>query len=45
MCSHDCLGTRSIDQAGLKLRNPSASASRVLGLMVCATMPDDFSNS
>jgi hypothetical protein len=39
-------GTHSEDQAGLKLRNPpassSASASRVLGLKVCATTPGDF---
>jgi hypothetical protein len=29
----------SKDQAGLKLRNPPASASRVLGLKACATTP------
>jgi hypothetical protein len=29
--------TRFIDQAGLELRNPLASASRVLGLKACAT--------
>jgi hypothetical protein len=34
-----CPGTHSVDQAGLKLRNPPASASRVLGLKVCATIP------
>jgi hypothetical protein len=34
-----CLGTHSVDQAGLELRNPSASASQVLGLKVCATTP------
>jgi hypothetical protein len=28
-----------VDQAGLELRNPPASASQVLGLKVCATMP------
>ncbi|EDL32946.1 mCG128136, partial [Mus musculus] len=27
-----CPGTHSVDQAGLELRNPPASASRVLGL-------------
>jgi hypothetical protein len=32
-----CPGTHSVDQAGLELRNPLASASRVLGLKVCAT--------
>jgi hypothetical protein len=30
-------GTHFVDQAGLELRNPPASASRVLGLKVCAT--------
>jgi hypothetical protein len=34
-----CPGTHSVDQAGLELRNPPASASRVLGLKVCITMP------
>ena len=38
-CSPGCPGTHSIDQAGLKLRNLPASASRVLGLKVCATTP------
>jgi hypothetical protein len=35
-------GTHSVDQAGLKLRNPpaSASASQVLGLKACATMTE-----
>jgi hypothetical protein len=28
-----------VDQAGLELRNPPASASRVLGLKACATTP------
>jgi hypothetical protein len=32
-----CPGTHSVDQAGLKLRNPPASASQVLGLKACAT--------
>jgi hypothetical protein len=32
-----CPGTHTVDQAGLKLRNPPASASRVLGLKACAT--------
>jgi hypothetical protein len=32
-----CPGTHSVDQAGLQLRNPSASASRELRLKVCAT--------
>jgi hypothetical protein len=39
LCSPGCPGTHSVDQAGLKLRNPPASASRVLGLKVCATTP------
>jgi hypothetical protein len=32
-----CPGTYFVDQAGLELRNPPASASRVLGLKACAT--------
>ena len=28
-----------VDQTGLKLRNPPASASRALGLKACGTMP------
>jgi hypothetical protein len=28
-----------LDQAGLELRNPPASASQVLGLKACATTP------
>jgi hypothetical protein len=30
--SPGCPGTHSVDQAGLELRNPPASASQVLGL-------------
>jgi hypothetical protein len=37
--SPGCLGTHSVDQAGLKLRNSPASASQVLRLKVCATTP------
>jgi hypothetical protein len=37
LCSPGCLGTHTVDQVGLKLRSPPASASRVLGLKVCAT--------
>jgi hypothetical protein len=37
LCSPGCSGTHSVDQAGLELRNPPASASQVLGLKVCAT--------
>jgi hypothetical protein len=33
------LGLNSVDQAGLELRNPPASASQVLGLKACAIMP------
>jgi hypothetical protein len=29
-------GVPFVDQAGLELRNPTASASRVLGLKACA---------
>jgi hypothetical protein len=36
LCSSGCPGTHSVDQAGLELRNPPASASQVLGLKVCA---------
>jgi hypothetical protein len=32
-------GTHSVDQAGLELRNPPASAFQVLGLKACTTMP------
>jgi hypothetical protein len=32
-----CPGTHFVDQAVLELRNPPASASRVLGLKACAT--------
>jgi hypothetical protein len=35
--SPGCPGTHSVDQAGLELRNPPASASRVLRLKACAT--------
>jgi hypothetical protein len=34
-----CPGTHFVDQAGLELRNPLASASQVLGLKVCITTP------
>jgi hypothetical protein len=34
-----CPGTHFVDQAGFKLRNLPASASRVLGLKACATTP------
>jgi hypothetical protein len=39
--SPGCPGTHSVDQAGLELRNPpaSASASWVLGLKACTTTP------
>jgi hypothetical protein len=37
--SPGCPGTHFVDQAGLELRNPPASASQVLGLKACATMP------
>jgi hypothetical protein len=35
--SPGCPGTHFVDQADLKLRNPPASASQVLGLKACAT--------
>jgi hypothetical protein len=37
--SPGCPGTHFVDQAGLELRNPPASASQVLGAKVCATTP------
>jgi hypothetical protein len=37
--SPGCPGTHFVDQTGLELRNLPASASRVLGLKTCATMP------
>jgi hypothetical protein len=37
--SPDCPGTHFVDQAGLELRNPPASASRVLGLKTCTITP------
>jgi hypothetical protein len=37
LCSAVCPGTHFVDQAGLELRNPPASASQVLGLKACAT--------
>jgi hypothetical protein len=39
--SPGCLRTHFVDKAGLELRNPPASASRVLGLKVCATTPSN----
>jgi hypothetical protein len=38
------LGTHSVDQAGLELRNPPASAFQVLGLKACATTPKTLSS-
>jgi hypothetical protein len=37
LCSPGCPRTHSVDQAGLELRNPPASASQVLKLKACAT--------
>jgi hypothetical protein len=37
LCSPGCPGTHSVDQFGLELRNPSASASQVLGLQAFDT--------
>jgi hypothetical protein len=39
LCNPGCPGTHFVDQAGLELRHPPASASRVLGLKACATTP------
>jgi hypothetical protein len=38
LCSPGCPETHFVDQAGLELRNPPASASQVLRLKACATM-------
>jgi hypothetical protein len=43
LCSPGCPGTHSVDQAGLELRNSPVSASQVLGLKVCTTMPGETS--
>jgi hypothetical protein len=37
LCSPGCPGTHFVDQAGLELRNPPASASQVLELKTCTT--------
>jgi hypothetical protein len=37
LCTPGCPRTHCVDQAGLELRNPPASASQVLGLQACAT--------
>jgi hypothetical protein len=37
--SSGCSGTHFVDQAGLELRNPPASASQALGLKAWATTP------
>ena len=37
LCIPGCPRTHFVDQAGLELRNPPASASQVLGLKACAT--------
>jgi hypothetical protein len=37
LCSPGCPGTHSVDQAILRLRDPPASASHVLGIKMCAT--------
>jgi hypothetical protein len=39
VCSPGCPRTHFVDQAVLELRDPLASASRVLGLKACATTP------
>jgi hypothetical protein len=44
LCSSACPGNHSVDQAGLELKDPAASAHRVLRLKACATLPsyNDF---
>jgi hypothetical protein len=41
---YSCPGTHFVDQAGLELRNPPASASWVLGLKACATTARPYLN-
>jgi hypothetical protein len=43
--SPGCPGPHFVDQAGLELRNPPASASRALGLKACATTAQLLLNS
>jgi hypothetical protein len=46
LCRPGCPGTHFVDQAGLKVKNPPASASQVLGLKACtatAWQRDTFS--
>jgi hypothetical protein len=38
LCIPGCPATHFVDQAGLELRNPPASASQVLGFKECATI-------
>ena len=45
LCIPDCPGTHFVDQVDLELRNPPASASQVLRLKACATMPGDSNKS
>jgi hypothetical protein len=40
--SPGCPGTHFVDQAGLELRNPPASASQVLGSKACSTTTQLF---
>jgi hypothetical protein len=40
LCSPGCPGAHSVDQDSFELRDPPASASRVLGLKAGTTMPD-----
>ena len=39
LCSPGCPGTISVDQAGLKLRDPFASVLQLMGLKACGTRP------
>jgi hypothetical protein len=43
--SPGCPGTHFVDQAGLELRNPPASASQVLGLKACTTTARQLTES
>jgi hypothetical protein len=39
LCSPGCPGTHFVDQAGLELRNPPASASQMLESKACGAPP------
>jgi hypothetical protein len=40
LCSYSCLGTHSVDQAGIELKDPPASASSAPGLKGVSNLPN-----